>query len=325
MGAEWIPFHGLDTLDAYEKWLEKGHHGEMEYLARHLALKRDPALLLPGVQSLILVTKSYVPAAKPHGVFSNLRLAAYARGRDYHEEFGDELKSLAKHLEELFPGAGFRAGTDSLPVLERDLARQAGLGWVGKNSCLIHPKKGSFFFIGAILSTVPVTREIAPIPDFCGTCTRCLDACPTGALEAPRELNATKCISYWTIESRKTPPPALAEKFGDWFFGCDVCQSVCPWNQKPFRGETVLEAAPVLEGADGMTGELRDVLRLSDTDLRQLLKPTPLSRAKPQGLRRNALIVVGNRRLHELRPEVEALLDDPELGELALRTLAHLA
>lgn len=325
MDAKWIPFQGVETLETYEAWLEKGHHGEMEYLARHLALKRDPALLLPGVRSLILVTKSYVPPVKPHGVFANLRMAAYARGRDYHEEFGDELKSLARHLEELFPGAGFRAGTDSLPVLERDLARQAGLGWVGKNTCLIHPKKGSFFFIGAILSTVPVSMEPAPLPDFCGNCTRCLDACPTGALEAPRALNATKCISYWTIESRALAPPELSSRFGDWFFGCDICQSVCPWNAKPLRGEAVLNAALLLPGDDAaMASELREVLTMTDTDLRRLLKTTPLSRAKPVGLRRNALVVIGNRRLLALLPEVEALLDDPDLGELAARTRSQL-
>lgn len=339
--AHWVRLKGAETLDAYAEWLAKGHHGEMDYLARHLALKRDPGLLLPGAASVILVTKSYVPPARPHGVFPGLRLAAYARGRDYHDEFGDELRAVARVLGEQFPGASFRAGTDSLPVLERDLARQAGLGWVGKNTCLIHPKKGSFFFIGAILSTLEVTTELAPLPDFCGTCTRCLDACPTGALEAPRQLNATKCISYWTIESRGFAPPELAARFGDWFFGCDICQSVCPWNAKPFRGQPVLNAAPLLpegaaaaggmaaelrEGAEtaaagGMAAELREVLTLSDTELRARLKPTPLSRAKPQGLRRNALVVVANRRLRELRPEVEAYLEHPELGPLARRTL----
>lgn len=320
--ARWIPWRGVGTIDAYADWLDRGHHGEMEYLARHLALKKDPGLLLPGVSSLILVSKSYVPPASPHGVFENLRLAAYARGRDYHDEFGDELRSMAEALGDRFPDHSFRAGTDSLPVLERDLARQAGLGWVGKNTCLIHPKKGSFFFIGAILSTLPVatSTEIAELPDFCGTCTRCIEACPTGALEAPRTLNATKCISYWTIESRGLPAPSLADQFGDWFFGCDICQSVCPWNQKPLRGQSVLQVEP-LPISDLTRSELREVLSLDDTSLRQKLKPTPLSRAKPLGLRRNALIVAKNRRIVDLRPEIETWVTDPFLGDLARRAL----
>lgn len=325
--ARWIPLKGAETLGAYEDWLRQGYHGEMEYLARHLELKADPTRLLPEAASVILVTKSYVPPRSPHGVFPTLRLAAYARGRDYHEEFGDELRALAAHLKTLFPDAGFRAGTDSLPVLERDFARQAGLGWIGKNTCLIDRGRGSFFFLGAILSTLPVRTEVAPVPDFCGTCTRCLEACPTGALESPRNLNATKCISYWTIEAKADPPPELSARFGDWFFGCDLCQSVCPWNQKPLRGESVLDASPVRDITrtdPTATQELREILTLDDTALRARVKPTPLSRAKPRGLRRNAMTVIANAGLTELRPEVERWIDDPELGNSAREALNRL-
>lgn len=328
--ARWIPWTGVQTLEAYSEWLDKGYHGEMDYLARHLALKKDASLLLEGIQSLILVTKSYVPADEPHGVLPGLRLAAYARGRDYHDAFGEELKLMAAGLGESFPDARFRTGTDSLPILERDLARQAGLGWVGKNTCLIHPKQGSMFFIGVILSTLPISVEAAELPDFCGTCTRCLDICPTQAFEAPRVLNATKCISYWTIESKEVAPVELSSRFGDWFFGCDLCQTVCPWNQKPLRGESVLSVEPLRTFTEQPRfrnleiSELRWILTADDVELRATLKTTPLARAKPFGLRRNALVVIENAGYAELADAVSNWTSDQKLGELATRVLKQI-
>lgn len=327
--AEWIPLRQALTIDSYREWLGKGYHADMEYLERHFVLKADPRGLLPHAQSLILLTKSYVPAVEPHGLLPGLRIASYAKGRDYHDVFGDELRAFAAELSARFPEHQFRAGTDSMPVLERDFARQAGLGWIGKNTCLIHPKKGSLFFIGAILSTVAVENQVAELPDFCGTCTRCLEICPTQAFEAPRQLNAAKCISYWTIEAKTAPPPELAAKFGDWFFGCDLCQSVCPWNQKPFRGEAVLNLEvvrtfPHPEDRDQTLHDLRFCLTASDAELKSHLATSPLSRAKSFGLRRNAMIVIQNGNYTELRPEVETWIHDKTLGNLAQQTLDSL-
>lgn len=323
------PWSHEQALKAYSDWLSNNYHGDMEYLARHLALKLDPQLYLPKAQSLIVVTKSYVPSERPHNKLKGLRLAAYAQGEDYHDVFGGELAALAKDLGERFPGENFRAGTDSWPLLERDYARAAGLGWIGKNSCLISPKVGSFFFIGGILSTIPVKHEIAPLPDFCGTCTRCMDICPTQAFAAPRVLDATRCISYWTIESKKIAAPELSNQFGDWFFGCDLCQSVCPWNQKPFRHQSVLQTDLVRPQTEPETTEptihdLHWILTASDAEIKTQLKDSALSRAKVFGLRRNALYVTKNVRYQQLRSTVEAWTEDPELGELARQTLNNL-
>jgi epoxyqueuosine reductase len=222
--------------------------------------------------------------------------------------------------------------TDSGPVLERDLAARAGLGFVGKNTCLIDRKKGSLFFIAEIYTTL--TLPIAKIDpdevkkDFCGTCTRCIDACPTGALIAPKDLDARLCISYLTIESRKTVPPELRNKIGDWLFGCDICQIVCPWNIKA-HGSVLLnsfstESQEPGERDTALTQDLRYLLTTSSRQLERDFAGTPLARAGGFGLKRNALVVIANRRIETLLKEVEALLPHPKLGELAQWTLLEL-
>lgn len=366
--AEWIPLREPSTMARYDEWLARGWAGEMQYLHRHREQKADPSRLLgPGdatpssaaaskvARSLLVVTKSYVPAPHPHGEFEALRIASYAQNEDYHDWLRGDLDVIAHRLSLEFPGAHFRTATDSAPVLERDHAVAAGLGWWGKNTCVIHPQRGSFFFIGELVSSLEIdganvdahatvatanATAIQPLPDFCGTCDRCLKVCPTGALEAPRQLNATKCISYWTIEAKEIAPEGLREKFGDWFFGCDLCQSVCPWNQKVFRSSPLRPSSPSATAAlstdllafaepgkkstdmlasagvplsasaydELLIDELRFILTASDADIRAKLKSTALSRAKPAGLRRNALIVIANRRLASLAPDVEMLL-----------------
>jgi epoxyqueuosine reductase len=207
--------------------------------------------------------------------------------------------------------------------LERDLAYRAGLGWVGKNTCLIHPEKGSLFFIGQVLTSLPLVSKSQPVHDFCGTCDRCLRACPTQAFEAPRVLNATKCIAYWTIEARTAAPNSLRERFGDWFFGCDICQTVCPWNEKVF-GKNLMAQLTLRQEPDPCD-DLRWILRASRKELARAFKNSPLSRARPAGLKRNALYVIGNLALHSLRPEVETCLAYPDLKEVAEWTLGRLA
>lgn len=314
----WIPLRSPKTFHFYQNWLEKGHFGEMSYLERHAPLKNSPQALLPGAQSVFMVTKSYVPIRRSHGVLKNLRVASYAQNEDYHHWFYQDLQKASELIRETHPQAQVLVGTDSLAFLERDHAAQAGLGWVGKNTCLIDRKLGSFFFLGEILCTLPApTDPPIPIHDFCGHCTKCIDICPTKAIEAPRQLNATKCISYWTIESKGIAPLEIREKMNDWFFGCDLCQSICPWNQKPFAGDPALNTQGFLNSEKGLEEDLKLVLTKSDSDLKALIRGTPFERSKAFGLRRNALYVIGNRRLKGLETEVASLLTNPQLGELA--------
>ncbi|MNK82249.1 Epoxyqueuosine reductase [compost metagenome] len=245
---------------------------------------------------------------------------------DYHFWFKDKMKSLCEQLNQQFPDEEFIPFTDSSPVLERDLARRAGLGWAGKNTCLIHPKKGSLFFIGEIYTSLKLIAEFEPLPDFCGTCTRCIDICPTGALVEPKKLDARKCISYLTIESREVPPEELRSSIGDWFFGCDLCQTVCPWNQKIFKGQLSIEPKLSLETSqrDLLLADMRYILKSSGKQLARDFAGTPMDRAGSFGLKRNALVVVANQKLSELKEDVANLTTHEKLGSLAEWALQQL-
>lgn len=319
--AQWAPLPELaEAHKKYQEWLAKGYQGEMTYLERHSPLKTSPRQLLNEARSAIVIAKPYVPAFAPHSQLPSLRIAAYARNWDYHEVFQSELESLAKALAEIFPNLIFRCGTDTLPLLEREVARQAGLGWLGKNTCLIHPQEGSFFLIGTILlnQDAPETEKTL-VSDFCGTCRRCIDACPTQALgdgENIRTLDARRCISYWNIEAKSAPPADLSRNFGDWFFGCDICQTICPWNEKAFRAvkkntsekppqDSVLtnwtqamEQRPLRklsqQDSEAQWQDLIFCLTLSENEFRQIFKRTPLERRKRHGLIRNAVRVIEN-------------------------------
>lgn len=315
--VQWIPLNQPVKIDFYDQWLKRGWNGEMEYLERHRPKKAEPSKLLAEAKSILVVTKSYVPSPKPHRKLSGLRIASYAQSEDYHDWFKGEIAESMHLLSSYFPNEKFRHGTDSDPVLERDYAVQAGLGWWGKNTCLIHPKLGSFSFIGEILSTLEIQNTVELTHDFCGTCTKCIDICPTQAIEKPRELNATKCISYWTIESKAIPPKEIRSQFNDWFFGCDLCQSVCPWNSKPFKGQEVLNTENFIPESEQLNTDLEFLLTATDQQIKLHLKGSPLERAKPTGLRRNALIVIANRKMKSKKPLIEKWLNDSDLGELA--------
>lgn len=314
----WTPLQKPLSMDIYKTWIEKSYHGDMAYLKNHIPQKEEPKNLLPQAKSAFVFTVEY--GLKPNTLpTKNLRVAAYAKDEDYHVWFKQKTQQLCKDLKSLFPQNEFVGFTDSSPVLERDLAYQAGLGWFGKNTCLIDRKRGSLFFIGEIYSTLAYPQTKAPTPslDHCGTCDRCIVACPTKAIEPERTLNATKCISYWTIESKKVPPPELREQFSDWFFGCDICQTVCPWNIKV---RDLVEPAPC-----DPTDDLRMILESSNKTLMRLFANTPLSRAGGRGLKRNALIVIANKKLTALSPSVKTYVSDPVLGELAQWTMDKLA
>lgn len=312
------------SMDFYDQWLALGYHGEMSYLERHRSLKASPSTWLPFARSAIVFALDYghrksrnesdYVTLKPMGLRTARYLEYSPNNEDYHDAIRLELEPILKELSLRYPEAEFRLSVDAEPVLERDLATRAGLGWVGKNTCVIDRKSGSLFFIAEILTSLETDAAAMEPLDFCGTCTRCLDACPTSALLKPKLLDATKCISYWTIESKKIPPKELREKFGDWFFGCDICQTVCPWNVKTHGAEAMTDRA---SDPATMLLELREILSSSNRELERKFQGTPLSRARGFGLKRNALIIAGNARLKELLPDVEALLEDKKLGTLA--------
>jgi epoxyqueuosine reductase len=298
-----------ETAAAFDAWVARGYAGEMDYLARGAAKRRDTRLPVPGTTSAIVVGMSY-GGREPAGP-----VARYARGDDYHDVIVARLRELHDWLTER---AGRevqgKAYVDTGPILERDLARRAGLGWFGKNTMLVNPRVGSFFFIGALLVDLELTPDEPFEADRCGTCTRCLDACPTGAFVGPRELDATRCISYLTIELKGAIPGDLREQMGDRLYGCDVCQDVCPWNGRFARGladESPYAAREVLAGKDART-LAREVLAMDDERFRAAFRRSPMKRAKLRGLKRNAAVVIGNTGGPE---DVEALrraLEDPE-------------
>jgi epoxyqueuosine reductase len=212
-------------------WLAQGYHGEMAYMARNREKRMDPRLLLPGARSVIVMLMNYFPGENlPEK--DNYKISRYAYGKDYHDVIKEKLSLLISGLKQRAGAIQARAFTDSAPVLERAWAEKAGLGWIGKNSCLIHPKIGSFVFIGEIITDLELEYDDQKINDLCGGCNKCAEACPTDALIAPRILDSRKCISYLTIESRDELPLEVRGKFNDWIFGCDICQDVCPWNRK---------------------------------------------------------------------------------------------
>jgi len=276
------PDHGPE----FRRWVEVGHAGTMAYLERRLGERLDPGRVLPGAASIVCVALNYYQgeAADP----SWEPVARYAWGRDYHDVMTPRLERLGAHLREA-GGARSRAYVDTGPVLERDLAARAGLGWIGKNTMLLHPALGSWFFIGVLLTTAELAHD-APLPDRCGSCRACLDVCPTQAFVAPYLLDARRCISYLTIEHRGPIEPERQDGMGPWQFGCDLCQSVCPWNRKaPVTREGDFFPAGPYPGAEA-------VLEMSDAEFRRRFAGTALLRPKAAGMRRNAAIALANAR-----------------------------
>jgi epoxyqueuosine reductase len=271
------PDHG----PAFSRWVEAGYAATMDYLGRREDERLDPARVLPGARSVVCVALNYYQGEAAADL-SWSPVARYAWGRDYHAVMTPRLNDLAAHLAEA-SGAASKGYVDTGPVLERDLAARAGLGWVGKNTMLLHPELGSWFFIGALLTTAALDFDDA-LPDRCGSCRACLDACPTDAFVAPYVLDARRCISYLTIEHRGAIAPALEGALGTWQFGCDICQSVCPWNRKaPLTREPAFHpTAPYPEAAR--------IVEMSDEELRARFHGSAVLRAKPAGLRRNATI-----------------------------------
>ena len=291
----------------FDEWIERGYAGEMDYLPRGAEKRRDTRLPFSGARTAVVVALNYGGTAPPGPV------ARYARGDDYHDVMWRMLDSLHAWLDE---HTGYhvdgKSYVDTGPILERDLARRAGLGWIGKNTNLLNPEIGSFFFLGSLLVDIELEPDAPFNADRCGTCTRCIDACPTGAILEPRVLDATRCISYLTIEARGAVPLDLREGVGDRLYGCDICQDVCPWNVSFARELTNDSLSPrdvFLEDAASLS---RKIIPMSTDNFRETFRGSAMKRAKLRGLKRNAATVLGNIGTPEDLPVLRAALEDSE-------------
>lgn len=286
------PVGPMRHAEAMREWLEHDKHGSMDYLARHAELKADPTQLLEGAACAIMVadlyaTRGEAPAAVPDG---HGRIARYARGRDYHTVMKKRLHALCDDIAERWPGARTRAFVDTAPVHERELALAAGMGWVGKHTLLINPRMGSWMLLGGVLTTLELDTAAREEPDHCGTCTRCIDACPTDAI-TPYSVDASRCVSYLTIERRGPIDDVLRGGIGEWIFGCDVCQDVCPHNSP--RSGDVGEAHPAYAG-ERASFDLVEVLGWDEDARRAAFAGSALKRAKLGMMQRNAVIAAAN-------------------------------
>ena len=302
---------GPDDAEAhYEAWLAAGMHGDMAWLAtdRHRARRADPSLVLPDLASVVCVALCHEPGSDDARDRRLGRIARYAAGEDYHAVMRDKLRALQAAIVDALPGANALWYADTGAILERGWAQRAGIGWTGKHTGLLSPRLGSWFLLGEVLVDRPLDPDPPFALDHCGTCTRCIDACPTGAIVAPRRVDARLCISYLTIELRGAIPRELRPLVGDWIFGCDVCQEVCPWNRfAPPAREARLHA----RGLPGWS--LERFLDLDEAGFRALFAGSPIRRARRAGFLRNVCVALGNRGDAAAAPRLaRTLAEDPD-------------
>ena len=268
-----------------EQWLHHGRHGKMDYLEDHFDKRLDPRLLVPGAKSIVSLVYNYYPKKNISGK-SDLKIAKYAYGEDYHFVIKDKLKEMLNRLKENIGEINGRAFVDSAPVMERTWAARSGLGWIGKNSLLLNRSMGSFFFLSELILDLELEVD-GPIKDYCGSCTACMDACPTDAIPKPYVVDGSKCISYFTIELKEEIPQDVKGKFENWIFGCDICQDVCPWNRfaQP-HSEPRLHPRP---DVDGLTTS--DWIEMTEVVFNRVFKNSAVKRTKFSGLKRNISFV----------------------------------
>ena len=291
---------GFSRLEA---WLDAGFAGEMQYLSDRKEAYRNPNSVMPDAKSVVMLTMNYF--SQPRGTAGSTtgKIARYAWGdADYHDLIHQKFKEIKQLLLADYPELGIRCVVDTAPLLEREFAQAAGLGWFGKNTMLINKHRGSWFFLAAILVDQELTYDAPHQADHCGTCTACLEACPTDAFPQPGVLDATRCISYLTIEHRSPVDEPLRSKMGDWILGCDVCQDVCPWNRKA----TVSDEPAFQPLEDQNPIELTALFQLDDAAFRERFRKTPLWRPRRRGILRNAAIALGNN-IRETRCSQEEL------------------
>ncbi|MGB0525096.1 MAG: tRNA epoxyqueuosine(34) reductase QueG [Flammeovirgaceae bacterium] len=270
-----------DDAPKLENWLKQGRHGQMHYMENYFDKRLDPTKLVPGAKSVVSLVYNYYPE-KDLANDDSYKVAKYAYGEDYHFVIKRQLKELVKQLEAVLGEINGRVFVDSAPVMERSWAVKGGLGWMGKHTLLINKGHGSFFFLAELISDLAL-EEDGPIKDYCGTCTRCIDACPTDAIFEPYQLDASKCISYFTIELKDAIPKEVEGKFEDWIFGCDICQDVCPWNRFSKPHQTAqFHPHPDLENMNKNDWE-----EITEEVFRTIFKKSAVKRTKLQGLKRN--------------------------------------
>lgn len=276
-----------DPDDRLGEWIARGFHADMDWITRTRDLRQDVQQKLPGAQSVIVVARNYYhpPPEQPDGTG---KVARYAWGRDYHKVVKKPLVNLARWLDATSPGTSYPA-VDSGPVLERSWAERAGLGWIGKNSLVLRRDLGSWFFLGVILTTTKLDPDEAVV-EHCGSCRACIDACPTDAIVDEQVVDARRCISYHTIENRDLIPEDLQADFGDWIFGCDICQEVCPWNR--FAKESDAPGFAVRPGVP--FPRLDELVNIDEDSFDERFAGSAIRRAKATGMRRNAAIAIMN-------------------------------
>ena len=287
----------------FKEWLDDGAHGEMSYMARGEQKRRDPQIILPGAKSIVVLALNYFQGSAR--VATGGRIARYALGDDYHAVIEARLNKIDNFLREF--GGTQRCYVDTGPVLERDHAAEAGIGWHGKSTMLINEKLGTWFFLAEILTTLDLPPDAA-MRDHCGTCERCIKACPTGAITAPHKLDSRRCISYLTIELKGSIPLELRSLMGDRIFGCDDCLDACPWNR---FAKASRETAFVARTSTTRVA-LVDYLQLSDAEFRNLFRDSPIKRIKRRGFLRNVCVALGNIGTREDLPALERAAIDPE-------------
>lgn len=269
-----------------EEWLRRGYAGKMSYLEKNFDKRLDPRLLVPGAKSVVSLLYNYAP--KESLDENGLKISKYAYGEDYHRVVKEILYEFVNRLREKVGDVQGRVFVDSAPVMERAWAARSGLGWIGKNSLLLNRKQGSFFFLAELILDLELTSD-GPAKDYCGTCTACMDACPTGAIPEPYVVNGSACISYFTIELKEAIPSEFRDRFSSWIFGCDICQDVCPWNRfaKP-HAQPRFAAVPELAGMNES-----DWLEMTEEVFNRLFASSAVQRAGYEGLRRNIRFVSG--------------------------------
>ena len=270
-----------DEIERFENWLKNNYHGKMSYMERNFDKRLDTTKLVEGSKSIISLLYNYYPSKKLNDQ-NNFKISKYAYGKDYHFIIKNKLKTLLNEMRNEIGDIDGRVFVDSAPILERAWAKKSGLGWIGKNTNLISKKTGSFFFIAEIIVDLELNYD-NETKDYCGSCTACLDACPTDALYEPYKIDASKCISYFTIELKEQFSKELKKDFNDWIFGCDICQDVCPWNKfsKPNN-------EPLLKPHEDLSEySKKDWIEMTDEVFKVVFKESPLKRAKFEGLKRN--------------------------------------
>jgi epoxyqueuosine reductase len=279
-----------DEAPRVEEWLKRGYQGKMSYLENHFEKRLDPRLLVPGAKSVISLLYNYFPK-KDLAENNGLKIAKYAYGEDYHFVVKEKLKKFIGFLQEKIGEIQGRAFVDSAPVMERAWAQRSGLGWTGKNSLLLNKQMGSFFFLAELIVDLELDYD-GPVKDYCGTCTACMDACPTDAIPEPYVVDGSKCISYFTIELKESLPSAVKGKFENWIFGCDICQDVCPWNRfsNPHR-EPAFEPNPDLTRMSS-----KDWMEITEDVFEKLFEKSAVKRTKLEGLKRNISFVAENKK-----------------------------